>query len=90
MGVRNSLVATLQNLGMAEQYISPVVLPYCDGGEMETLRTAVSYIFHDMQTQVRVLIVEYTLVLSLLGSSEKTPACLGLLHSDPDKMQCTA
>ena len=27
-------------------------MPYCSAQEMETLRTAASYIFHDMQTQV--------------------------------------
>ena len=27
-------------------------MPYCSTQEMETLRTAASYIFHDMQTQV--------------------------------------
>ena len=51
--VRNNLVAALQNLSMAGQYTGTVALPYCDTGEMETLRTAVSYIFHDMQTQVK-------------------------------------
>ena len=58
VGVRNNLVATLQNLGMAEHYISPVSLPYCDMTEMETLRTAVSYIFHDMQTQVKLFVID--------------------------------
>ena len=56
VSVRNSLVAALQNLGMAAQYTSPVSLPCCDVGEMDTLRTAVSYIFHDMQTQVKLVI----------------------------------
>ena len=55
MSVRNSLVAALQNLGMAAQYTSPVTLPCCDQGEMETLRTAVSYIFHDMESKVKLV-----------------------------------
>ena len=60
MSVRNSLVAALQNLGMAAQYTSPVSLPCCDQGEMETLRTAVSYIFHDMQSQVKMVTTTYS------------------------------
>ena len=49
---RNNLVAAMQNLQTAEQYIKTVPLPYCDSKEVETLRTAASFILHDMQSQV--------------------------------------
>ncbi|KAG1662166.1 hypothetical protein GQR58_021084 [Nymphon striatum] len=50
---RNSLIAALQNMQGAQMLLHNITFPYCNKEELDTLNSAITYIFTDMQTAER-------------------------------------